>query len=367
MGETNASTPGTKLVEPRQTLAAWAKMVNAAGGINGKKVKILAMDDGNDPAKASANVKTMIDQGVVAIVSPNTSSSLPVWSKIAKDAGIPIIGGGCYDISANADQNFYCVTTNAILDGLNAQVKYAADNGAKVFGITYTTEIPAASAAAGLNKALAPKYGIKFSDAVGASNTAPDYTAICVTMKGSNTTDIGIEGAPPLQNLARDCARQNYFPQYTSGDFQIGTNAWAKSPDVAKSKVIAAVYSFPYMLTKGDTPEQTKSLQQWQAAMKKYAPSVLKSDSKQLATVIWTGGLAFGAALSKVPAGTEVNGKAITDALNTFNGETLGGLAPNPLTFTAGQEHPHNSCWWGEVLQKGKLTAPKGMKTTCTP
>ena len=52
-------------------------------------------------------------------------------------AKVPVIGGGCYDISMNGDQNFYCVTTTAIIDGLYAQAKFAADQGGKKFGITY--------------------------------------------------------------------------------------------------------------------------------------------------------------------------------------------------------------------------------------
>jgi branched-chain amino acid transport system substrate-binding protein len=100
--------------------------------------------------------------------------------------------------------------------------------------------------------------------------------------------------------------------------------------------------------------------------MKKYAPDVLKSDYKQPATTTWTAAIAFEKAAAKLTAPNPTNAD-VTAALNSFSGETLDGLAPNPLTFTAGQEHPHNSCWFTMVLKNHKLTAPKGMKTTCTP
>lgn len=361
--ETNAATPGTKATQGRETLAAWAKMVNASGGINGMQVKVMAADDGGDPAKASANVKDMIDAGVVAIVSSG-SITPTVWTPIAAQAGVPVIGGGCYSIAGNVDQNYFCVTTTAILEGLKAQFKYAADQGGKVMGTTFASDNPQASAAAPLFKSLAEEFGMKYSDGVGTTNTQPDYTAVCLTFKQSNTTDVGIEGAPMLPALARDCARQNYFPKWTSGDGQISQNSWAKDPNIKQA--IAAVYSFPYMLTKGENAEQTKSLQDFQNAMKKYAPKVLKSDAKQPATTIWTGALAFGAAAKTIPEGTTPTAALITAGMNSFKDETLGGLAPNPLTFTAGQEHPHNSCWWGIQLKNGKLTAPEGMKTTCT-
>ena len=82
--------------------------------------------------------------------------------------------------------------------------------------------------------------------------------------------------------------------------------------------------------------------------------------------IVAPGRIAFEKALQKV---TSDNPTAddITNALNTFNNETLDGLAPNPITFTAGQPHAHNSCWFTMVLKNHKLTEPNGMKTTCTP
>ena len=364
MNETNPATPGSKNTAARDTLNAWVKMVNANGGINGKKVAAKIVDDGSDPAKASSIVKGLIDDGVVAIVGSGGNTTEAVWRPIAGDAGVPVIGGGCYSIDANTDENFFCVTTTAILDGLKAQVKLAADQGGKAFGITYASDIPAAAAAAGLFKSLAVAEGMTWTEAVGTTNTQPDYTAACVTFKQANTTDVGIEGAPLLQNMARDCGRQNYFPKYTSGDGQISQNAWLKDPNIKEA--IAAVYSFPFMLTKGDDATQTKSLQEWQSAMKKYAPKVLKGDSKQPATVTWTAAKAFQKALESTTAATPTAAD-VKAGMYTFNDETLGGLAVNPITFTQGQEHPHNSCWFFVQLKNHKLTAPDGMKTTCTP
>src|SRR5690242_13475306 len=53
-----------------QTVAtAWAKWVNAQGGINGHPVKVALADDGGDPAKGQAAEKTLVDQkNVLAIV-----------------------------------------------------------------------------------------------------------------------------------------------------------------------------------------------------------------------------------------------------------------------------------------------------------
>ena len=341
------------------TLKAWAKDVNSRGGVNGYKISVKTADDKADPAKASEAIKTLIeDDHAIAIVGQYAGGTASVWQPIADAAGVPIIGGGCYDSTQNADQNFYCVTTTAILDGLLAQAKFAADQGGKKFGITYDSSQPQAAAAAPLMKTAATKYGMQFTDGLGVSNTQPDYTATCVTFKQGGTTDVGIEGAPLLPNLARDCARQGYSPRWTSGDGQISQNSWLKDPNIKEA--IAAIYSFPYLDT------STPATKRFNTVMKKYAPSVLKSDYKQPATTTWTAAIAFEKAAGKLTA-PNPTAAYVTAALNTFNNETLDGLAPNPITFTAGQPHAHNSCWFTMVLKNHKLTEPNGMKTTCTP
>lgn len=315
-------------------------------------------DDQGDPAKASAAMKSLLDAGAVAIVGQYAGGTASVWLPIADDAKVPVVGGGCYAVEFNADQNFFCVTTTAILDGLFAQAKLVSEQGGTKFGITYDSSQPQAAAAAPLMKSASAKYGLTFTDGVGVTNTQPDYTAACVTFKQSGTTDVGIEGAPSLPNIARDCARQGYNPRWTSGDGQISQNSWLKDPNIKEA--IAAVYSFPYL------ESSTPATKRFQTVMKKYAPAVLKGDYKQPATTTWTAAIALEKALGKVTS-TNPTAADITNALNSFSGETLDGLAPNPLTFTAGENHPHNSCWWSLILKNHKMTAPDGMQTTCTP
>ena len=46
---------------------AYLKKVNDAGGVNGRKVELVSLDDANDTKKSEANTKTLIDQGVIAL------------------------------------------------------------------------------------------------------------------------------------------------------------------------------------------------------------------------------------------------------------------------------------------------------------
>jgi ABC-type branched-subunit amino acid transport system substrate-binding protein len=51
----------------REGALAYLKKVNDAGGINGRKIELVSLDDANDTKKSEANTKTLLDQGVIAL------------------------------------------------------------------------------------------------------------------------------------------------------------------------------------------------------------------------------------------------------------------------------------------------------------
>ncbi|MFO1363828.1 MAG: ABC transporter substrate-binding protein [Burkholderiales bacterium] len=51
----------------REGALAYLKKVNEAGGVNGRKIELVSLDDANDTKKSEANTKTLIDQGVIAL------------------------------------------------------------------------------------------------------------------------------------------------------------------------------------------------------------------------------------------------------------------------------------------------------------
>jgi ABC-type branched-subunit amino acid transport system substrate-binding protein len=66
--------------------------VNAAGGVNGQKIELRMLDDGNDPPRAKANTETFINDDVFALFgyvgTPTSLAALP----LVKDSGIPFFG-----------------------------------------------------------------------------------------------------------------------------------------------------------------------------------------------------------------------------------------------------------------------------------
>ena len=66
--------------------------VNAAGGVNGKKIKLVIEDDGAQPSKAAANAKKLITQdNVVLMVNASLSSTYAPVIAETKSAGVPLL------------------------------------------------------------------------------------------------------------------------------------------------------------------------------------------------------------------------------------------------------------------------------------
>ncbi len=81
-GEVKEQTAGAKL---------YLDWVNANGGVNGRTIRLVSMDDAFDPKRAAQNARTLIDQGVFALFltrgTPQNEAILPVL----KETGTPLI------------------------------------------------------------------------------------------------------------------------------------------------------------------------------------------------------------------------------------------------------------------------------------
>jgi branched-chain amino acid transport system substrate-binding protein len=116
--------------------------VNAAGGVNGRKIKLIVYDDAGSPQEAMTSVRRLTDQdGVFALIAGSTSgSTLPVIPLVNKSK-IPFVSS----ISSNRklldpfSHYVFRVYANEVAhaDGI---VKYALSKGIKKQAIIYNSK-----------------------------------------------------------------------------------------------------------------------------------------------------------------------------------------------------------------------------------
>ncbi|WP_051331231.1 branched-chain amino acid ABC transporter substrate-binding protein [Aneurinibacillus terranovensis] len=68
-----------------------ADEINSAGGINGKKIKLIAEDDASDPQTATAAANKLVSEGVTAVVGGYSSGATIPATGVYHQNGIPMV------------------------------------------------------------------------------------------------------------------------------------------------------------------------------------------------------------------------------------------------------------------------------------
>jgi ABC-type branched-subunit amino acid transport system substrate-binding protein len=102
---------------PIEGLRLYVDRLNAAGGVNGKKIQLIVLDDSAEPSKAAANVKRLLTQDQVSLVilSSLSSTYAPVIAE-TKRANVPLMlmGAVCpKEVYPPAEALQFCTTAYA--------------------------------------------------------------------------------------------------------------------------------------------------------------------------------------------------------------------------------------------------------------
>ncbi len=338
----------------RDSLNLWARYVNSHGGINGHPVKLFQLDDRNDPATALSDAKTLVDTDhVIAILDGSGQDA--AFASFVTSAHVPVIStteaGDGFQFQVQPD---FFANGTTVLTILWGQEKAAAEAGAKTYGLIYCTEVPACAQAVPVTKSLAKSVPIDVTYSAGASNSQPDYTAVCLGAKSSGAQALFPAGVAP-NRIADDCARQGYHPIWITSQGTIAPQD-IKDPNLANAT--GDLQDFPWMLDA--TPAQ-------KLFHKIEGPELKKAQTQANVAFAYVGAQLFAKAASLgVPkSDTSPTAQDILTGLYSLHDETLGGLAP-PLTFVQGKANPV-SCVFLYGVKKGKYVATHGSKTFCQP
>ena len=88
-----ATGPASFLGDPElKTLKHYTEQINAAGGVNGKKIELIAYDTGANPKKAVTFTKRLLHKdGVVAIIGPSTTGETMAIIPLMEKAEVPLM------------------------------------------------------------------------------------------------------------------------------------------------------------------------------------------------------------------------------------------------------------------------------------
>ena len=336
-------------------LQAWVAATNAAGGVNGHLIKLIARDDQNDPNQNAAYTQALVEQAhVQAFVSNWASQTQAASADYLKTKQIPVVGGDhTGEGSWGLNPMFFptaAIGQDAVRNSMSALANVAIPQNKKKLGILVCVEGGICTTGAKTASAVAPKLGFDVVYNGSASFAAVSYTAECLNMKNAGVEAVeSIFPASSNKKIARDCAAQGLKVIYSLG-FGTMEGDFNKDSNFEGASVHNAV--FPFGAT--ETPVE----RMYQAAMKKYAPSQLSNPASAAG---FASGVVFGAALAKVQ-GPVTSAKLIA-ALRTFKNETFGNTTI-PLTYKNGPIVPP-SCYFLSVVSNGAYVTKNGGKYLC--
>ena len=190
VGITSALTgpPASTYAPAMEALQIYIDRVNAAGGVNGKQIKLVILDDSAEPSKATANVKRLLTQdAAVLIVNASLSSTYAPIVGETKRAEVPLLfaGGVCpKDVYPPADPLQFCTTAYAATYDSRGALTFVKETSKQPVQLGLAAmAIPLSRAEMDFAEQQAPSFGMKVVDKEVIPPPTPDYTPFATKLK----------------------------------------------------------------------------------------------------------------------------------------------------------------------------------------
>jgi branched-chain amino acid transport system substrate-binding protein len=334
-------------------LVAWVDSVNASGGINGHKVKLILDDSGASSTADVTDAHQLIQSDHVVAILDNDSADVG-WLSYAASQHVPVIAGLANVAPMTSPYAFPTAISPVAL-------AYLILKGAKQYGgsmgFAYCAETPDCAGLNPLFTAFSPSVGEKVPVTLKLSSTLPDYTSACQAWASAGVTSVFLAmDGPVVQKIVDTCHQQGL----KAHNVFLAANAapyWKTDPAVTNGSL--GVDEVPL-----DTNTSVPGVAKYRAALRKYDPSIIGTvNDNSYGLDSWATGAMFQIAAAKVKGSLSTS--SIYRALGTIKNETLGGIT-GPLTYAPGQDHSNNDCGFFWEAKGGKYIEPNA-KPQCAP
>jgi branched-chain amino acid transport system substrate-binding protein len=342
----------------RDAVEAWAKWVNAHGGINGHPVQLIVRDNHGDQAQAVSLVKDLVEnQHVAAFVSNQDGSLNAGYADYLNQKRIPVLGGSVFTPDPWVSNPMFFPQGLTALPDITSLIDTAKAAGYTKIGSIACAEAVQCTGANALLQTQSKASHLNYVYGGVISSTAPDYTATCLAAKsaGAQALVLLLATADTGTKFVNDCARQNYHPSVILPGEALGAG-YLKT--TAFNHALNNSPVEPWFST-------DRSMADFNAAMHKYASNVNldKSDLPLAAVDAWVSGLMLQRAVQLSGTTGLPTTADILAGLAKFQNETLGGLTGG-LTFT-NPTSKNQYCYFTIEIKNQKFTLPNGVKPRC--
>jgi ABC-type branched-subunit amino acid transport system substrate-binding protein len=176
---------------PVDGLRIYVDRINAAGGINGKKIELVLQDDQGQPSRAAANAKKLVtqDQVQLLILSSLSSTFAPVVAETRR-ANVPLLFMGAVcpkEVYPKAEALQFCTTAYAGGYDSRATLSFIKETAKEPVRIGFSAmAIPLSRGEIDYAESEAKKMGMTAVDKEVIPPPTPDYTPFATKLKEAN-------------------------------------------------------------------------------------------------------------------------------------------------------------------------------------
>lgn len=196
--------------------------INAKGGINGKKIKVVKFDTAGDPKQATTAVRSFAqDAGALAVIGPFSSSEVRTTFPVGEREGISqmSMASSAPGLTKGFTYGFRNTTDEGkVIDAVLAAIKdkkLPMASGAAAYA---TDDVVSKSIGTGVVPKMFEKYAIPMKGSVDFQLAAFDLSPQVAQLKQINPDIVGL-GSPPegAINLAKELKRQGVTTRVIGG------------------------------------------------------------------------------------------------------------------------------------------------------
>ncbi len=244
---------------------AYFDKVNAAGGVNGRKIKLISYDDGYEPEQAAAMTRKLIEQDKVFALfgyvgTPTSAAATPFATKMGVPYIAPFTGA---DALRNPVQKLVFNIRASYFDETDAMVeRLTKDLGIKKIGVFMQDDGYGNAGKAGVSRAL-NKRGLTLAGEGKYIRNTTDVDAGLAAIKAANPEAVIMVGTyKACAEFVKKARASGFNPKFLNLSF-VGTSNFIKEAGSAGEGVyITQVMPSPF-------DDAAAIVKQYQAVLKK--------------------------------------------------------------------------------------------------
>jgi branched-chain amino acid transport system substrate-binding protein len=311
------SGPASAYATIAKTEAAYFKMINDQGGINGRKINFISYDDGYSPPKTIEQVRKLVESdevfAIFAVVGTPGNSAI---AKYLNQKGVPhtFVGSGATKW-ADPKQSWSMGWQPNYQSEARIYTRYIQKNyPGKTIGILYQNDDFGKDYLTGFHEALGKDFAKTIIAEVPYETTAPTVDSLVVQIKDANP-DIFVTVATPkfAAQAIKKIGEMNWKP------IQFLTNVAVSIPSVMKPAGLEysqGILSAAYLKDPVDPQwKDDPGMKEWHAFMTKWYPEGDQSD----AATVFGYGVAVGLEKALRQCGDEMTRANLMKQLQNMN------------------------------------------------